>query len=191
MTIEVNVLEQLARETLVLNAIDRSPYMPGYQWDVVPAAMVADLIQRGRIDYTSRDRVFVLTDTGERELAHYRNKTVVRDGIGRWPSGNEPSPGDRAMMTWLLMNGGIIDNYGTYPEVRADVMHVLACGVDYDESSPVRDDTWTTWGGTFAEGDRQVGVGAGITCLCGEVKSLHVVAQVESMVDLIKAMVAP
>lgn len=190
MTETLSAIEQLARELLVMHAINHSPYTAGDKWDPVPARMVADLVERGRLDYHPKDRLLVVTPTGQRELDHYTRMSIVRDEIGRSPSGKpEPGVGDRALMAWLLMNGGVMRSWGSYPEVDDQVMHVLACGINWDETSSPTDDTWRDSGDTFNEGDRHSGVGSRVTCLCGEVEDLHIVAEVGSYVDLLKAMI--
>lgn len=189
-TTEMSAIEQLAREVLVMHALDTSPHVSGDRWDPVSAGMVADLIRRDRIEYKPKDRLFLLTDTGERELAHYSRTTIVRDWLGRSPSGKpEPSPGDRALMLWLLTHGGVMRPWGSHPEVDDQIMHVLACGIDWDQSQSVTDDVWRDSGDTFNEGDTHHGIGARVTCLCEEVEDLHVVGEVGSYVELLKAMI--
>lgn len=172
------------RVALIASAIKRNRYS-GFEtacWDVkvreaFHLAEGLDLI-RGKHEWATF-WTYELTEHGQQYLD---GKSDMRDGIGM----GDISAGDRAMWAWLLQHGGVVSTYGSIPEVTdVDFLHLISCGVDFARSSAVRDDSWTTFAGTFADDDRHTGVGARATCLCDEVENLQVVAEIESVTELL------
>jgi hypothetical protein len=89
-----------------------------------------------------------------------------------------------ALWRWLLVNGVEGGSYGSeYPWGRSgEVTHILTCGLDLKRSSPVKDDVWTEWDGTFGSGDdRRTGVSGKAVCLCSKRVEVNLHTEVESL----------
>ena len=140
----------------------------------------------------------LVRDTGENagsgysvlEMTEYGDRVLREDPHAiahALTSSSSCSSGDLALWEWLLLNGGVSTYYSGIVGMSADAWHLLACGIDLSRSTPVRDDTWYTFAGTFADyDDKETGVSAHATCVCGNVESLVLVAQVESVTELLR-----
>ena len=181
------------RLALVVNAVKRDERYGGGHFDTAHWGVKTreafhraeeDGYIRGAFTGFGRRWSYEVTDAG-RDWLDALGVGGIDVGLGA------TSPGDRALWSWLLLHGGVVSAYGTFPEVTDDdYLHLISCGVDYDRSGSVRDDSWTTFAGTFADDDRHTGVGAYATCLCDEVEDLHVVATIESVTALLRQMIA-
>lgn len=120
-------------------------------------------------------------------LGQSKMRTPVADAL---TPGVKVTPENRAfaaLWSWLLIHGwedGGYDSQEHYGK-GCTVLHLIVCGLSKSKSSAVRDDVWTTWGGTFADGDRVTGVSGTATCLCGKVDDVPLRAEVESITGLI------
>lgn len=92
-----------------------------------------------------------------------------------------------ALWLWLLINGATLGPYGSdaYGD-HGEIAHLLGCGLDLAASSPVRDDAWEVWAGTFHEPERTVGVSGRATCSCGAVAQVSVHHEVASVTALVR-----
>jgi len=146
------------------------------------ALMDASLVRDTGENVGSGYSVLQMTEYGDRVLREDPHAIA-----GALASSSSRSSGDLALWEWLLLNGGVSTYYSGIVGMSADAWHLLSCGVDISRSLPVRDDTWYTFAGTFADhDDKETGVSAHATCVCGKVKDLKLVAQVESVTELLR-----
>ena len=83
---------------------------------------------------------------------------------------------NKRIVDYILANGSPVDisvrslYYGWQARDREALYeHLRTCPLDYTKCT-FTDDEWTEFAGTFAESDnRCVGLGAAITCSCGEI----------------------
>lgn len=138
------------------------------------------------LDYVRADSgCYALTDEGSEAVEDATRRRCLLDGAE-----GDTSSGDRALWTWLLLHGGDLGPYDTTVEMTAPCWHLLACGLDLTRSGSVQDDTWTIWGGTFGDNDRETGVSGSATCRCGSVRNLQLLATVPSVTDLLRQVLA-
>lgn len=78
----------------------------------------------------------------------------------------------RIMLAYMLFYGSHKINYYHSPSrfgEHFETLHVLSCGVS-DQTAAPRDDSWSTFEGTYAESDEEHGLVAQITCQCGKIQ---------------------
>jgi hypothetical protein len=161
------------------------------RWTRVPDDLVLPLVEVGLVELAGSDsdgEYVTLTAAGSEALA-----ALVPEDLCWLPVGIEWSPSRRAgaaLWLWLVVRGGVRGGYSATGTNRYDdngeIMHLLACGLDLSCSTAVRDDSWSTFTGTFADDGQARGVGGQATCRCGEVEDLRLLAEVESVTELLR-----
>lgn len=126
--------------------------------------------------------LYTLTESGRDKLqwpSSTRKKRMFTNGA---------DDAKRAMWDWMLMNGGGPSQYSGegFEVYDSGYLHVLACGLDIDKCSEVRDGSWSVFLGTFVEDGEYKGLVGRATCRCGEVEDEEVRGTVESLARLIR-----
>jgi hypothetical protein len=96
---------------------------------------------------------------------------------------------DYELLATVIALGDVLGSYGSsYWSQTNDIVHLLACGIDWSKFRDVSDDTWSVWAGTFAEPDNTPVIGTALHCRCGDVYGLQFGLQPPSLTQLFRAL---
>lgn len=105
----------------------------------------------------------------------------------------------RAVLSYLIVHGSIThgpgqksspwDN-GVGPDGHAVRVHLAGCYLDLGKCTMLEETTWTEWGGTFDSDTLKLGVLAGVTCTCGEIRDRKFQLDAEDMIGIINGVVS-
>jgi hypothetical protein len=133
----------------------------------IQALMDEELIRRNT--KTTMYTMYKLTTAGYARIENFtREEKLLEVGSG----GN--SEASRALWAWLLLNGGHPEYYGGFKRGTAKFLHLCACGLDLDKSSPIESESWSSFEGTFAESGTDSGIGGRASCRCGAVEHYQI-----------------
>lgn len=86
------------------------------------------------------------------------------------------NPGGKAsvneLTAYVLLKGKVDGQYGSYLW-QDELIHTLLCGIDWDQTSEPKNETWSEWAGTFCDPERESMTSVQLYCLCGHVSERH------------------
>lgn len=96
------------------------------------------------------------------ELAGELMRDAERAGVKRPVS-------DYELLASVIALGDVNGSYGSsYWSNETEVLHLLACGIEWDSYLGVDHISWREWGGTFAEDTYETKLGTTLKCRCDE-----------------------
>ena len=92
----------------------------------------------------------------------------LRSDHAKWPPPMMLRPySDYELLAAVIALGDVSGTYGSsYWGSEQDVLHLLACGVNWELFRGVGEMSWTEWGGSFGEDMSSTKFGASVHCRC-------------------------